>query len=633
MKFSYVGLSVCIALSIACHDAVPVKDTCDPRTCDESSATCGSKDDGCGGVRDCGPCPGQQCTPKTCSDLTGSCGAVGDGCGGTIDCGPCQQCTPKTCGELSASCGEVADGCGGILQCGTCAEGSVCKNGGAVASCEQTAEKCEPKTCAELAATCGQLPDGCGRVLECGSCAPGSSCSEIGGGRSCGAVATVPGKPTAVVAVAGLGAASLSWQAPASDGGSALTGYIITILPDGRSTPAGLNRSSTISQLVPGKSYTFTVRAVNAAGEGPQSDPSNAVVPTAAACARELKLLATYTTHSYSRGVTVTDYDRDGAQDVVIGSASSGSLSLFRNTGGGNLVNSIQLPSPNAHAVVAADFNRDGAPDLASVGSPLVIHTNTGSGTFTQTDSLASSLLDHLLAADVDGDGDADLLGGGPSGMWGGAVLWTNAQGRFTQGRLFASGRDAISTSVGDFNGDGRADVLVAGAMSEKSVFMYRGEGGGAFADDGLVSTGGTNVDIARGQWNADGPADFVVATTNRLSMFLGRAGTAGPVAGPTFTESAAGGEIQDLTTMDVDKDGVAEVVAVYRWFGSQPRGEVVTFRATSNSLTVIQRLAVATMPSAAASGDLDGDGFDDLVVSHADDNRLYLFVNRCRGQ
>ncbi len=88
-----------------------------------------------------------------------------------------------------------------------------------------------------------------------------------------------PKAPTAVTAVAGHGSAGVSWTAP-SDGGSAITGYTVTTLPDGTTThvAAGVTAVA-ISGLTDGKTYTFSVTANNAVGEGP-AGVSNAVVPT-----------------------------------------------------------------------------------------------------------------------------------------------------------------------------------------------------------------------------------------------------------------------------------------------------------------------------------------------------------------
>jgi len=100
----------------------------------------------------------------------------------------------------------------------------------------------------------------------------------------------VPGAPTGVTATAGNGSATLSWTAPSSNGGSAITSYTVTpfvgstaqtslaVTVNG-SPPA---TSTTMPGLVNGTTYTFTVSATNAIGTGPASTPSNAVTPSAA---------------------------------------------------------------------------------------------------------------------------------------------------------------------------------------------------------------------------------------------------------------------------------------------------------------------------------------------------------------
>ncbi|MCL2525812.1 MAG: fibronectin type III domain-containing protein [Coriobacteriia bacterium] len=81
----------------------------------------------------------------------------------------------------------------------------------------------------------------------------------------------------------------LSWAAPASDGGSAITGYVISWSDDGGSTwsaPVNLDASTTsytATGLTDGVDYTFQISATNALGSSPvaQSSATDATAPGA----------------------------------------------------------------------------------------------------------------------------------------------------------------------------------------------------------------------------------------------------------------------------------------------------------------------------------------------------------------
>ena len=93
---------------------------------------------------------------------------------------------------------------------------------------------------------------------------------------------TVPGAPTSVSAKVGDGAAMVSWSAPESDGGDAITAYTVTASTGQTcSTAIGVSLdfySCTVEGLENLKWLTFTVTATNNAGDSEASAATDPVV-------------------------------------------------------------------------------------------------------------------------------------------------------------------------------------------------------------------------------------------------------------------------------------------------------------------------------------------------------------------
>jgi len=100
--------------------------------------------------------------------------------------------------------------------------------------------------------------------------------------------ATAPGAPTGLAGsrpVSSTGVIDLSWASPSSNGGTAVTDYVVeysadgttwTTFNDGESTTA----SATVTGLENSTTYTFRVSAINAAGTGPASTTASATTAT-----------------------------------------------------------------------------------------------------------------------------------------------------------------------------------------------------------------------------------------------------------------------------------------------------------------------------------------------------------------
>ena len=96
------------------------------------------------------------------------------------------------------------------------------------------------------------------------------------------AAGTLPSAPQNAKAAPGDGIATLTWSAPASTGSDPVTGYDVTVY-DADGSPVGFTgtggtTSATVFSLTNGSSYTFGIRALTDAGQGPEAT-TGAVVP------------------------------------------------------------------------------------------------------------------------------------------------------------------------------------------------------------------------------------------------------------------------------------------------------------------------------------------------------------------
>ena len=178
---------------------------------------------------------------------------------------------------------------------------------------------------------------------------------------------TVPNAPTGVTAVhtATVGQVVVNWTplTATQNGGSPITGYVALSNPGGFTcTTDATTNTCTISGLTPGTSYTFTVSAANANGQGAASTPSAPVEGFASSMPDTPSVEASRT------GLTALNLDSSDTQNGL--NESKSGLTLSSNhlalSGLGGVARIITVTNTTDTEVSLGGLNIEGLPNDTS---------------------------------------------------------------------------------------------------------------------------------------------------------------------------------------------------------------------------------------------------------------------------
>lgn len=389
-------------------------------------------------------------------------------------------------------------------------------------------------------------------------------------------------------------------------------------------------------------------------------------------------------------GLLDFDGDHDEDVFLVGGGDFDGNLprgvpdALFRNDGRGRFTDVTRAGASGggfyAHAASVGDFDADGFPDLLVTGyAGVSLLHNRGDGTFRGVPAAehripADGWLTSAAWLDVDGDGHLDLylvrycdwspdndppceVQGHrdvcPPAVFAGTddrLLIADGRGGFVSAgprHGLVTGGKGLGVVAADVDLDGDTDIYVANDTTPN--FLYRNRGDGTLLECGLVggvAVGPTgepegSMGVDAGDANLDGLPDLWVANFENQSFGLYRGygdGVFENVSAVTGV-TAVGAVHVGFGTMflDVDLDGAEDLFVTNGHVMRFPTQTPVRQRPLLFHNRGGRRLqdvgpaaggyfAAGHVGRGAAAGDLDGDGAEDIVVSHSLEPVALLF-------
>jgi hypothetical protein len=331
-------------------------------------------------------------------------------------------------------------------------------------------------------------------------------------------------------------------------------------------------------------------------------------------------------------GIVAADFNKDGLPDIAVTYLQDNAVRVMLNNGGSFGAAATYAVGFQPYFVATGDINGDGYPDLVvantttnnKVGSISVLLNNGkgGNGTFAPAVSYPTGWLPYQVAVgDLNGDGYADVVVA-EYGANIAQIFWGSKAGTLTQGPALPTGINPYGVAIGDFAHNGHPDVVVT-CYENSQVYVFPNEGNGTFGTPAIYTGGLKPGSIVTGDFNRDGKLDMVVGNTigNDISFYAGNGdGTFQQgVISPSFNFPVG------IAAADINGDGILDIVGVAP---NENQISVTLGKGDGTFGTIAQRLQFnsPSQPWAIAVADFNNDGQPDVVTANTY-NRVNLAV------
>ncbi len=331
-----------------------------------------------------------------------------------------------------------------------------------------------------------------------------------------------------------------------------------------------------------------------------------------------LALDSVYPVDGNVSGLELVDFNQDGRPDVMQLHRDTSEFSVRLTGADGRLGAPAYYSITNASnpaAQVATDVDGDGHPDMvsANLSGSITVRLGRPDGTFgpEQTFQLPEGRRNGLFAlvpGDFDGDGKMDLAAGYLDCRV--AFFKGDGTGQFIWIRTDEFIYEPRSMVAGDFDQDGDLD-LAGGALTGRFVVVENT--GALFSNTPLVrheyaGPGRFDSNLQLVEANGDHDPDLLFGYPGGFALFFG-----GP--GLTFSGQALGGGRIDpavagnvFVFADLDGDGDKDIASVCS------SNTCLSVYAQTNGIFGLALNVPVPFTRYLATGDLDGDGFADLL-------------------